>query len=161
MTKGMLKSAIQKLTAPLRSLMSKEKPTYEKWFDRVFDKALKDCSYDQMCNILRTYIRTSQSVDKNDLMWLYRTDILAFPVLRYIIEKRDSGVAVTHVDFIECLHMDKIHEILQQEQLSDYCHASLEYYLRNIRYEHNEDGVPHVDNVQNFCMRGAIARLFE
>ncbi|MDU8351474.1 hypothetical protein RYA05_06185 [Pseudomonas syringae pv. actinidiae] len=131
-------------------------------FSEMFDNSINKYSAEECFRSLQTHFACNRAKFKESSMWLARLDILASPVIHYLIEIRDSRkIRVTHKDFLNTLDMHKIAEIVRSEQLSDDVKSRLEGYLERIQYHHYEAQGEQSHEVQNFCMKSAIELLFE
>ena len=89
-------------------------------------------------------------------------DLLAFPVIYYLIEIRDTHKkVVTHKDFFNFLDMHKIAETLENETISEETKTKLEMYLTKIGYYHGQESGADHHKVQNFCMSIALKDFFD
>lgn len=131
-------------------------------FTKSFDHHILQHSAAQMCEFLEQRYLSNRKHFDQDRMWLSRMDLLAFPVIYYLIEIRDTRKKiVTHKDFFNFLDMHKIAEALEKETISEDTKMRLEMYLKKIGYYHGQESGDDHHIVQNFCMSIALKDFFD
>lgn len=131
-------------------------------FTESFDHYILQYSAAQMCEFLEQRFLNNRKRFEEDRMWLSRMDLLAFPVIYYLIEVRDTRkTIVTHKDFFNFLDMHKIADILEKETISAETKTRLDTYLKKIEYYHGQASGADHHKVRNFCMSMALKDFFD